>query len=162
MPDNVAIYTVKLSGMIRGVVMRVVQFFSIILLAVVSSFVVGESKSEENQIIALESEWSNMFGKQDLDGVMSLMAENSVLIMPGAAPIVGLDEIRQATKMMFESDGQVSWKSDFVRVSSSGDMAYDYGTATTKLADGSTVGGYYLVVWVKEDGEWKIAADMFN
>jgi hypothetical protein len=41
-------------------------------------------------------------------------------------------------------------------------MAYDYGAATTILADGSTLQGYYLVVWVKENGQWKVAADMFN
>ena len=47
-------------------------------------------------------------------------------------------------------------------ISSSGDMAYDYGRATTTLADGTVVEGSYLVVWTKEDGEWKAAADIFN
>jgi hypothetical protein len=41
-------------------------------------------------------------------------------------------------------------------------MAYDYGTATTKFADGSVLEGQYLVVWIREGGEWKVAADMFN
>ncbi len=117
---------------------------------------------EETRIGELESEWSDMFGQRDLEGIMELMARRSVLIMPGAEPIVGIEDVRRATKAMLKSDDQVSWKSDIAYVSSSGDMAYDYGTATTKLADGSSVEGYYLVVWVKEDGEWKVAADMFN
>lgn len=117
---------------------------------------------EETRIGELESEWSDMFGQRDLEGIMELMARRSVLIMPGAEPIVGIEDVRRATKAMLKSDDQVSWKSDVAYVSSSGDMAYDYGTATTKLADGSSVEGYYLVVWVKEDGEWKVAADMFN
>jgi hypothetical protein len=41
-------------------------------------------------------------------------------------------------------------------------MAYDYGTATTRMADGTETTGQYLVVWVKENGEWRVAADMFN
>ena len=90
------------------------------------------------------------------------MAQNSVLIMPGSAPVVGVESIRQATQTMLESDDEVSWRSDLAFVAPSGDMAYDYGTATTTLADGSIVEGYYLVVWVKENGEWKVAADMFN
>lgn len=63
---------------------------------------------------------------------------------------------------MLESEDEVSWKSDFVYVSPAGDMAYDYGTATTRRADGSSIQGHYLVLWVKESGEWKVAADMFN
>ncbi len=120
------------------------------------------SAEEERRIIELETKWSDMFGKRDLDGVMQLMTKNSVLIMPGAEPVVGIEDIRRATKAMLESEDQVSWKSDFARVSSGGDMAYDYGTATTIMSDGTTVEGYYLVVWVKESDEWKVAADMFN
>lgn len=121
-----------------------------------------EAATEPSHIVNLEASWSGMYSEGDLDGVMALMAKNSVLIMPGAAPIVGSEGIRRATKTMLESDDQVSWKSDFAYVSASGDMAYDYGTATTKLADGSSVQGHYLVVWVKENGKWKVAADMFN
>ena len=103
-----------------------------------------------------------MFGQRDLDGIMALMAQDSVLIMPGSEPVVGIEDIRRATSTMLSSEDQISWESDFAYVSSSGDMAYDYGTATTRLTDGSSVEGYYLVVWIKENGEWKVAADMFN
>jgi hypothetical protein len=41
-------------------------------------------------------------------------------------------------------------------------MAYDYGRATTVLADGSVIMGSYLVVWIKENNEWIVAADIFN
>ena len=90
------------------------------------------------------------------------MAQDSVLIMPGSAPIVGVENVRIATQAMLDTDDEVSWESDFAFVAPSGDMAYDYGTATTKRADGTSVEGYYLVVWVRENGNWKVAADMFN
>lgn len=127
-----------------------------------SPTVVTDSVAEEMVISNLETKWSDMFGAKDLDGITALLAQDSVLIIPGTAPIVGANNIRNATQAMFESDDQVSWKSDFAFVAPSGDMAYDYGTAITKRADGTTVKGYYLVVWVKENGEWKVAADMFN
>ena len=121
-----------------------------------------DTAAEVVAITQLETEWSEMFGARDLDGVAALMAQNTVLIMPGSEPIVGVDDVRAATEEMLKADGEVSWASDFAFVAPSGDMAYDYGTATTKLADGSIVNGKYLVVWVKEHDQWKIAAEMFN
>ena len=121
-----------------------------------------DGAAEAQKIATLESEWSDMFGAKNLDGISALLAKDSVLIMPGAAPIVGIENIRRATRTMMESDDEVAWKSDYAKVAPSGDMAYDYGTATTILADGSVVEGYYLVVWIREDDTWKIAADMFN
>ncbi|MEH6516719.1 MAG: DUF4440 domain-containing protein [Halioglobus sp.] len=120
------------------------------------------SAAGEGEIEALEAKWSGLFGARDLDGIMALMARNSVLIMPGSAPIVGTDAIRRATKAMLESSDSVSWRSEFAFIAPSGDMAYDYGRALTKSADGPVIEGYYLVVWVKENGEWKVAADIFN
>ena len=132
-----------------------------IVLSLASTLLYAEER-DADRIMELEANWSDMFGEKDLDGIMALMADNSVLIMPGAEPIVGVEAIRAATRAMFESEDSVSWRSDHVSISASGDMAFDYGTATTTRPDGSSVTGYYLVVWVREDGEWKVAADMFN
>ena len=122
----------------------------------------AESVSNSDEIAALETKWSGMFAAKDLDGVMALMAENSVLIIPGSPPIVGTEDIRKATEAMLATDDTVSWESDFAFIAPSGDMAYDYGTATTRNPDGSIIKGHYLVVWVKERDGWKVAADMFN
>ena len=119
--------------------------------------------AEEAAIIALEKEWSDMFGAGDLDGISAILAKDSVLIAPGEAPVVGAGNVRAATQaMLVGGDAEVSWRSSAAFVAPGGDMAYDYGTATTKLADGSVVEGQYLVVWIREDGQWKVAADMFN
>ena len=149
--------------------MRIATVGLVAMLSVALSSCSAGSKSarvdgaaEAEKIATLESEWSDMFGAKNLDGISALLAKDSVLIMPGAAPIVGTENIRRATRTMMESDDEVAWKSDYAKVAPSGDMAYDYGTATTILADGSVVEGYYLVVWIREDGMWKIAADMLN
>ena len=122
----------------------------------------AEVSDEAERVAELEARWSDSFSAGDLEAVMALMAEGSVLIMPGTSPVVGIDAIREATAEMLASDEVVTWRSDFARVAPGGDMAYDYGTATTRRADGSVVTGNYLVVWVREGGEWKVAADMFN
>jgi uncharacterized protein (TIGR02246 family) len=135
---------------------------ALVVFLLTSTPALAEAAPEAGRIMDLEARWSQLFQDGDLDGVMGLMAEDSVLIMPGAPPVVGVEGLRAATAAMLASDAKVSWKSDFAFVSASGDMAYDYGAATTVMPDGSTVTGYYLVVWVKEDGQWKVAADMFN
>ena len=117
---------------------------------------------KKSAISKLETEWSDKFGARDLDGITALLVKDTILIVPGSKPIVGAEDVRAATEAMLKSEDAVSWKSDFALVAPSGDMAYDYGTATTKLANGSIVQGQYLVVWVKENGQWKVAADMFN
>lgn len=121
-----------------------------------------DTAAEAVAIAQLETEWSGMYGARDLEGVAAMLAQETVLIMPGSDPVVGAANIRAATREMLQSGTEVSWVSDFASVAPSGDMAYDYGTSTTKLADGSIVKGHYLVVWVKEQGEWKVAADIFN
>jgi len=51
-------------------------------------------------------------------------------------------------------------------VSKAQDMAYDIGTFELKLNDAQgapmTIPGKYVVVWVKQGGEWKAQADCFN
>ena len=136
--------------------------FSAIALLSICSGAYAEAATEEERIANLEVHWSELWGDRNLDGVMALWAQNSVLMMPGSAPILGIEDIREVTRTMLEPDDEVSWRSDFALVSPGGDMAYDYGTTVTKLADGSTVESYYLVVWVKENDEWKVAAEMFN
>jgi uncharacterized protein (TIGR02246 family) len=123
----------------------------------------GEQADLAREIMTLESRWSDMFDAGDIDGIAAILAEDTVLIMPGSAPLVGIGAVRAATEdMLADDEADVSWKSTAAFVAPGGDMAWDYGVGTTVLADGSVVEGHYLVVWKREDGEWKIAADMFN
>ena len=122
--------------------------------------------AERETIMTLEREWSGMYGEGDVDGIAELLAEESVLLVPGQPPAIGSDSVLALTRELLaaeEADGvSVSWEPEAVFVSTSGDMAWDYGRATTTMADGSVIMGSYLVVWTKENGEWKIAADIFN
>ena len=117
-------------------------------------------------LMDLEREWSALYGQGDADGIAALLADESVLLAPGRPPAVGRDSVTAATRALLAAEAadgvSVSWEPVDAVVSPSGDMAYDWGRATTTLADGSVVEGSYLVVWTREDGEWKVAADLFN
>ena len=126
----------------------------------------GSAGLERETLMALERKWSDMYGRGDVEGIAALLAEDSVLLTPGQSPVVGRENVIEATRALLAADAadglSVSWEPQAAFISSSGDMAYDYGRATTTLADGTVVEGSYLVVWTKEDGEWKVAADIFN
>ena len=125
-----------------------------------------DAAAERDTLMAMERKWSDMYGQGDVDGIAELLAGVWALPAPGRSRAVGRDSVIEATRARLAAgaaDGlAVSWEPQAAFISSSGDMAYDYGRATTTLADGTVVEGSYLVVWTKEDGEWKAVADIFN
>jgi len=117
----------------------------------------------EQEIMMLESAWSDRYAARDLEEIVSMFTDDTVLLMPESEPLVGIDAVAAATaEMLADESSASSWRSLAASVSESGDMAWDYGVTTTRMDDGSVFEGYYLVVWVREDGQWKIAGEMFN
>ncbi|NNG15680.1 MAG: DUF4440 domain-containing protein, partial [Gemmatimonadales bacterium] len=122
-----------------------------------------DTAAEAQAIMALEREWSQKFGEGDIDYIMSIHSANAVQMPPESELVVGAEALRAEWQGMIDAEGlSASWEPTEAHVSSSGDMAYDFGTATLTTPDGNTRAMKYLVVWVREDGEWKVAADMFN
>ncbi len=118
--------------------------------------------AEAAAIMQLERDWSALFGARDVDAIMNLHAADAVQLPEGMGPVVGQEALRASWDAFAAmEDFDVSWEPTAAFVSPDGNMAYDYGTTSATTPDG-TVPGKYLVVWVKVDGEWKVAADMFN
>ena len=117
---------------------------------------------EAEAIMELDLEWAQRFADRDFDWIAALQAQNAVLLAPGAGIMNGRDVIRGAWEGMAMTIPGTSWEPVMAKVSSSGDMAYVYGTASAVDADGNATPMKYLEVWVKIDGEWKVAADVFN
>ncbi len=118
-----------------------------------------DTAAEAAAIMALEGEWSAKFQEKDLEWIVNLHATNGRQFPPNAEPVVGHEALRAQWEALFDLDA--SWESIEAHVSTSGDMAYDIGTATINTPEGP-MPSKYLVVWVREDGRWKIAVDMFS
>ena len=125
-----------------------------------------DMEREAEVVKVLEDQWSEMYGAKDLDGIVALLARDTVLLAPGGTAVIGVENVRRATGQAMETETtegmSVSWRSESAVIAPSGEMAYDYGTATVVLADGSEITSPYLVVWIRENGEWKIAADIYK
>ncbi len=120
---------------------------------------VSDPAVEAAAIMELQREWSSKFQEKDLEWIVNLHAANGRQFPPNAEPVVGREALRAQWEALFALD--VSWESAEAHVSASGDMAYDFGTVMINTPEGPAP-SKYLVVWVREGGEWKVAVDMFS
>jgi ketosteroid isomerase-like protein len=119
-----------------------------------------DTADEAKKIMALESEWSNRFADGDIEWIMDLHASGAIQMPPSAPPVVGHEALRAQWKGMIQNL-DASFMSTEAHVAASGDMAYDIGTVTINGPDGP-IPAKYLIVWIREDGKWKVAVDMFS
>jgi ketosteroid isomerase-like protein len=120
-------------------------------------------KAESDVILKLVSMWSDKFAEGDLNWIIDLHATDAIRFPAGAGIVQGKEALRAAWGGRINTEGlEISLKSTAAFVSSSNDMAYDYGIVKVKNPDGSQVDGKYVVVWTRKNGEWKVALDIFN
>lgn len=120
-----------------------------------------ESRSPEEALAKLRTDWAKDLHDKKLDQITALYAQDAVFLPPNGARIAGRAEIRDITKKAMESFTSdltfQSMNSEF-----SGDLAYDsgeYRETLTSLSDGSTSrgeGNYLMVLKRQADGNWLI------
>ena len=118
--------------------------------------------AEASRLMQLEREWMEALHSGDIDAAMAYVANEPMIIMPDAAPVIGREAFQAVMQAMIDDELHYSWKSEGAFVAPSGDMAYDRGKSSVVLPDGDVLEGNYMVVWVREDGAWKVAVDMVN
>jgi ketosteroid isomerase-like protein len=151
----------------------------ILILPAVISFVgcapapgTEESAPEANEVEAVRQAdlaWAAAQASDGLDGTMSAYLDDAIMLPPNSPIVVGTEAIRAASaEAGIGSPGfDVSWGPTKIEVAQSGELAYAIGTngGTVPGPCGSPiqVKGKYIEIWKKDaEGNWKIAADMFN
>ena len=121
------------------------------------------NQPDPNEIMELEREWCRKVQEGNVDWIIDHFASNGLQFPPGSDVISGAENLREAWKALAQTEGfEISWEPTEAFVSASNDMAYVFGAARIKTPDGNVEAAKYVIVWVKENGEWKIAADIFN
>lgn len=122
--------------------------------------------AEEQQIRELGRQWVEWVAAKDVKAIVDLYAEDGVIMPPNAAQAQGAEAIGAVWESITQlPEVAMSFEPTTIEVAQSGDMAYDIGTYSLSFAaDQGRVEdeGKYVVVWVKEGGDWKAAADIFN
>ena len=117
--------------------------------------------AEEAAVRALSARWLELETAKDSAGIAALFAGDGVLMRENQEPVVGTDAIEAFVRaeQAASSTTVVNWDTDRVEVSSSGDLAAEYGSWTV-TGDGELLDeGRYVAVYRKVGGEWKVSTD---
>lgn len=122
--------------------------------------------AEEKAIRDIDARWVSAVAARDTAAITKLYATDGLYMAPNWAALGGRAGAQKGWGMMFAAkDAALTFGPTKVVVAQAGDIAYDIGTYTFSMAGPKgrvEDKGKYLVVWKKQDGAWKIAADMFN
>lgn len=122
--------------------------------------------ADEQAIRSTNERWLQLIGAKDAAGIAQLYAEDGAVMPAGETMVQGRESIDQWWNRSMQMPGyDLTFETDELVVSESGDMALDRGTyrfSATPPEGAIDDAGKYVVVWRKIDGEWKVAADIFN
>jgi uncharacterized protein (TIGR02246 family) len=123
--------------------------------------------AEQSKIRDLETAWSAAAAAKDVDKSVANYADDAILMAPGAPAAKGKDAIRAAWKeMLADPKSKLSFSTDQVTVSASGDLAASKGSYTMTMTNPKTKkpmedkGSYATVYKKQSDGSWKAIEDI--
>jgi len=126
----------------------------------------GGAAAHEQAIRKTNEQWLALIRDHDAAAVSRLYTEDGAMMAPGAPIAQGQPALEQAWGGLMQMPGfGLTFEADQIVVASGGDMALDRGVYEFSLdgPDGPTKDiGKYVVVWRNVDGQWKVAADIFN
>ena len=124
--------------------------------------------TEEAAIRRTDAAWLAAASAHDLERILPFWADDATILAPGTPAIVGKDAIRKYVSSSFAMPGfSITWKTEKVEVSQSGDLAYSSGTDRISLntPDGKSVTeeNRSVAIWKKQpDGSWKCVVDVMT
>ena len=126
----------------------------------------NNAAAHEQAIRKTNEKWLALIRDHDAAAVSKLYASDGAMMAPGAPIAQGHTALEKAWSGLMQMPGfGLTFKADQIAVASGGDMALDQGTYLLSLTgpSGPTKEvGKYVVVWRNIDGQWKVAADIFN
>jgi ketosteroid isomerase-like protein len=130
------------------------------------SFLKNDQKKWIKEISDTELEFSKTASKEGITKAFLAYAADEAVLMRNNSLIIGIKAIEENlnNQSSITENATLTWKPDFVDVSSSGDLGYTYGkyTYTTKdsLGNLKVKKGIFHTVWKRQaDGNWKFVWD---
>ena len=114
-------------------------------------------KSIDEQNAAFQKAFEN----SDSVGLANLFTSDGKMMMPGAPSIVGRPAIASTAAMFMKMN--IKRQAKTIDVWGNDDLLAEEGTASLFDQKGGEIEhAKYLVIWKKEDGQWKLFRDMWN
>jgi uncharacterized protein (TIGR02246 family) len=126
----------------------------------------ADRSSEEQAIRGRIRDWVAAVQRRDAHGIAEFYTQDGRFLCPNAPIAVGREAVAAMwSKLLGLANVALTFGPDLVEVAGSGDLAYDLGRYSLAF-DGPSGRvedvGKYVVVWKKEGGAWKAAADILN
>ena len=121
-----------------------------------------ESTGIRDAIAAANKQFMAAFDGGDAAGVASLYTQGSQLLPPNADVMAGRGAIQAFWQGAMDM-GIKSAQMEIDEVEAHGDTAIEVSTYTLRGEGGQALDqGKYIVIWKREDGQWKLHRDIFN
>ncbi|TBW29993.1 SgcJ/EcaC family oxidoreductase [Gramella sp. KN1008] len=115
----------------------------------------------KTEIIDANSEFASLFNEGDSTGVANLYTDDAKFMMEGSPAITGRENIQSAIAGIKNSGiSRVDLRT--IEVWGDEDMVVEEGELTLYREGVEVDRGKYMVLWKKEDGQWKLFRDIFN
>lgn len=118
------------------------------------------------EIAARSQELVEAVNRGDLDAAADLYTEDSKLLPPNMELLVGRESIRNFYATLREDAGLRDMEVEIIQIEAEAGLAYEVGRyeLTVQPDEDEPVRdiGKYLIVWRRDDGAWRIAADAPN
>ncbi len=124
------------------------------------------SRDQGSALVANDRAFDQATSTNGVEGWMSFMADDAILMPAGKDMVIGADAIRKNMTQSFTTPGYaLRWEP--MEGASSGMLGYTYGIykSTMPRAGGGPPAvsyGKYLTLWKKQGGDWKVAVDIGN
>ncbi len=118
----------------------------------------------KKEIVETEKEFSALAQSEGISRAFLAYAAEEAVLMRDNVVVKGKEAIKEIMEAGFQENASLSWKPDFVDVSSSGDLGYTYGKfiymLTDSLGNENVMEGVFHTVWKRQaDGSWKFVWD---
>jgi len=118
----------------------------------------------KNEIMEAEKAFATLAKDEGLQSAFLKYAADDAVLNRNNSIVKGKSEIKQYFEKQTLSDVKLEWEPDFIDVSNSGDLGYNYGKYTFEAKDTSgqkiESEGIFHTVWKKQaDGKWRFVWD---
>jgi len=111
-------------------------------------------------IDSINTKFSEQIQNGDSMALASHYATDAAILLPKSEPIKGKDILSAWGSMLREGTEETTFQT--IDLIGSNDFLIETGYISTKGSDSSISKSKYLVVWKKQNGEWKLYRDMIN
>jgi len=113
-------------------------------------------------ILAAEQTFVAAYNRGDAPGLAALYTGDGQIMPPNSDVVTGKRGLEALFRSFWE-EGDTVMKLETVEAEGFGETAFEVGRYTLSGKGGKVNDrGKYIVIWRKEDGQWKLYRDIFN